>query len=539
MTREKRVFVYTIIIGFLTHAFRMTNTMICTDTTNYLKSIGVTWVISLGRILLPGVEKIRGTVELPFLIGVICLILIGCAAVSFVRLFDIQENIFLVIVAWILAANPVVTSIFAYMYTADGYMISLLFSVLAAYLCLKKKGLSGSLLGGLCLAVSLGFYQAFISVTIIIMLFWLFRMLYTPEHDMKDIGKMAGSCLLTGVTGVAVYAILTLIVWKAGGHQAAGYMGMDSAGGTGIHGLLQAVIDCYVDFARFYIVRWELNRYNAMNVLMFLLTLITWLVLVTKKKLWKMPVRVVLMALVFPLLPIVCHIFEFASAGVSYTSTSMEYSLVLVYLLLLIMWNDMRLFASAQDHKDELEKPDNQEKATGIAESFRWTDLQYWKKHYLSMLSVALLLCISFHFTVIANRAYYNMNNANTKVEMLLNRLVMRMEMTEGYHEDMDVAIYGSCYEIPEYVPAAPMMSGVVSNIFLTRDNEYISMMNHYLSTSYGRAGFETMCQIAATEEFAAMEPWPSENSIRIINGTMVLYLSDTDVKQYLPQENN
>lgn len=518
MTREKKVFIYTIIIGFLTHAFRMTNTMICSDSTNYLKSIGVSWVISLGRIFLPTVEKIRGTVELPFLIGVICLVMIGCAAVFFVRLFDIRENIFLIIIAWILAANPVVTSIFAYMYTADGYMISLLFSVLAAYLCLKKKGLSGSLLGGLCLAVSLGFYQAFLSVTIIIMLFYLFRMLYTLEYDMKEIGKMTGRCLLSGVTGVAVYAIGVMIVWKAGGYQTASYMGMDSAGGTGIHGLLQAVIDCYVDFARYYIVRWELNRYNTMNVIMFLLSLITWLVLVTKRKLWRMPVRVVLMALVFPFLPLVCHLFEFVSAGVSYTSTSMEYSLVLVYLLLVIMWSDMRHSA-------------------GITERFRWKDLQYWKRHYLSMLSVVLLLCISFHFTVIANRSYYNMNNANTKMEMLLNRLVMRMEMMEGYHEDMDVAIFGSCYEIPEYVPAAPMMSGVVSNIFLTQDNEYISMMNHYLSTSYGRADFETKCQIAATEEFAAMEPWPSEDSIRIIDGIMVLYLSDTNIKQYLPQE--
>lgn len=516
MTREKRVFVYTIIIGFLTHAFRMTNTMICSDTTNYLRSIGVSWVISLGRIMLPTVEKIRGTVELPFLIGVICLVMIGCAAVFLVRLFDIRENIFLVVIAWILAANPVVTSVFAYMYTADGYMISFLFSVLAAYLCLKKKGPAGILLGGLCLAVSLGFYQAFLSVTIMIMLFWLFRMLYTLEYDIKDIGKTAGRCLLSGVAGVAVYVVGVMVVWKTGGYQAAGYMGMDSAGGMGMKGLLQAVIDCYVDFARFYFVRWELNRYNVMNLIMFLFTGITWLVLVAKRKLWRTPVRVILMALVFPLMPVVCHIFEFVSAGVSYTSTSMEYSLALVYLLLLIMWSDMRLSA---------------------AEEFRWTDLRYWKKHYFSMLSVALLLCISFHFTVIANRSYYTMNNANTKVEMLLNRLVARMEMTEGYYEDMEVAIYGSCYEIPEYVPAAPMMSGVVSNIFLTQDNEYISMMNHYLSTGFGRADFETKRRIAATEEFAAMEPWPSENSIKIIGKTMVLYLSDTDVDQYLPQE--
>lgn len=535
MTREKKVFIYTVIIGILTHAFRMTNTMICADTTNYLNSIGASWVISLGRILLPGVEKIRGSVELPFLIGIICLALIGCTAVLFVRLFDIREEIFLVIAAWVLVANPVVTSIFAYMYTADGYMISLLFSVLAAYLCLKKKGLAGVLSGGLCLAVSLGFYQAFISVTMIIMLFWLFRMLYHSEYTIKDIGKMTGRCLLSGVAGVAVYLIGMLIVWKIGGYGAKDYMGMDSAGGMGVNGLLQAVVDCYVDFARFYFVRWELNRYNVMNIMMFLLTGITWLILVTKRKLWTTPVRVILMALLFPLLPFVCHIFEFFSAGVSYTSTSMEYSLALIYLLSPIMWSDMRMSVSVDNCGNRTDRQDNKEGSADYTESFKWTDLQYWRRHFLSMLSVVLLLCVSFHFTVIANRAYYNMDNANTKVEMLLNRLVMRMEMTEGYHEDMDVAIYGSCYEIPEYVPAAPMMSGVVSNIFLTQSNEHISMMNHYLSTSYGTAGTERMKQLAATEEFAEMEQWPSENSVRVIDGTMVLYLSDTDIDRYLP----
>ena len=41
--------------------------------------------------------------------------------------------------------------------------------------------------------------------------------------------------------------------------------------------------------------------------------------------------------------------------------------------------------------------------------------------------------------------------------------------------------------------------------------------------------------QIVATEEFAEMEPWPAENSVRVIDGVMVLYLSDTDMKKYLP----
>lgn len=519
MTRDRKVFSYTLVIGILTHAFRMTNTMICSDSTNYFSTISASWVTSLGRFLLPSVEVFRGKVELPWLIGLISLVMIGLSAVLFVRLLDIRDNIGLIIAAWIFSANPVVTSIFAYMYTADGYMIALLFSVLAAYLCISRKGAAGIIFGGLSLAVSMGFYQAFISVTMVIMMFWLFRMLYTPEKSMKEIGKMAGRCLLTGIAGVAVYIVCLTVVWHMGGYSMTGYMGMDNAGAHGFGEIVQAVKECYIDFARFYLVRWERNCYNVMNILMFLLTGIVWIVMVIKRQLWKKPARVILMIGLVLLLPLVCHIFEFASAGVSYTSTSMEYSLVLPYFLLVIMWRDR---PSSYD-MDALE-------------NYWWMNKAFWKKYYLWILSMALLLCIGFHFTVIANRAYYNMDNANTKVEMLMNRIVTRMEMLDGYQDNMEVAIFGSCYEIPEYVPAAPVMSGVVSNIFLSQSNEYVNFMNHYLSTEHGVAGFDRMRELAAMEEFKEMEQWPSENSVKIIDGTIVVYLSDMDIERYLEQ---
>ncbi|HOO79206.1 MAG TPA: glucosyltransferase domain-containing protein, partial [Lachnospiraceae bacterium] len=97
MTRTKKVFLYTVIIGILTHAFRMTNVMICTDTANYLNTISPSWVTSLGRFLLPLIEKIRGTRELPWLIGVICILLIGIAAILIAELFDIKGTISLVL----------------------------------------------------------------------------------------------------------------------------------------------------------------------------------------------------------------------------------------------------------------------------------------------------------------------------------------------------------------------------------------------------------------------------------------------------------
>jgi len=86
-------------------------------------------------------------------------------------------------------------------------------------------------------------------------------------------------------------------------------------------------------------------------------------------------------------------------------------------------------------------------------------------------------------------------------------------------------------------VDRAPMMSGVVSNIFISQDTEYVNLMNWYMGTSYHCASFERKKELVNTEEFAGMEQWPAENSIRIIDGTILLYLSDVDLDRLLGED--
>ncbi len=506
MTRTKKVFLYTVIIGILTHAFRMTNVMICTDTANYLNTISPSWVTSLGRFLLPLIEKIRGTRELPWLIGVICILLIGIAAILIAELFDIKGTISLVLLAWILVANPIVTSIFAYMYTADGYMIGLVFSVLAAFLCIRLSGIKGIICGAVALFLSMGFYQAFLSVTMMLLWIWLVLLLMNPAKTMKKIGLTMLRFFAMGGLGAGMYLVVTKIVWKVGGYGTTSYMGMNEAGGSGLAGIMQAAIDCYVDFARFFIVRWQVNAYNVMNVLLFLMVAVALILIVRKNHLYHKPERLILLLGLLLCLPFAAHVFEFISDSVSYTSTSMEYSLCLIVLLPIILWGSLDF---------------------GEGEFFEWSTSLYWKRCFLWIMTAVLLLLISFNYSVIANKAYYNMENANTKLENLLNRLETRMEMQAGYEETMEVAIIGSCYQIPEYVDCAPMMSGVVSNIFLSSPQEYVCVMNWKLSTAYGVAPEARMRELVQTEEFAGMKHWPDEDSVRIIDGTMVLYLSD------------
>lgn len=500
------------LFGFLTHGFRLTNKFYCNDSWNYMETISEGWTVAIGRFFLPLVETFRGNYETTWLIGVWSIFCISLAAVLVVELFDIRGSVGQALSAAILVVNPVITGTFAYMYTADGYFFGMLCSVLSAYLVMRLKGWKGIAGGALALFTAMALYQAYISVTILLLLILLLLMLCDPEKKPKELLAAAGRFLGMGVAAMAAYLIGMNVAWKLHDTGMADYMGMDDAGGYSAARLLTAVKSSYIEFARFFLVRWEANFYNVSNVILLLSIVILILWICIRRKLFAQPWRIVLLIVWALLLPPVTHIYSFISEGVSYISIIMCYSMVLIYLMPLILWQDVL-------------------KDTG--DFAGWCRPDYLKKHVFQVLQSFLLLLISLHFVVIADQAYERMHLANEQIRNLVNRIQYRMEMQEGYTEDMEVALYGNLYQEPEYVPSAPMMPGVVSRLYLTNQKDYSSAIDWFASSHHDWAGIERRKALVRTAEFAQMQPWPAESCVRIIDGTMVILLSEEEVDEY------
>ncbi|MBR5419985.1 MAG: glucosyltransferase domain-containing protein [Lachnospiraceae bacterium] len=511
--RESRVFLTVLIAGFITHGFRLANKFLCLDSYNYLETISLSWTVSLGRYLLHYVEDFRGPRELTWLIGCLSIFYIALAAVLITKLFDLKSRVSQLLCGVLLVCNPVVTGTFAYMYTADGYFLGLFFSVLAAYCVIRIRGVKGQILGGLSMIVFLALYQAYISVTILLLMIWLLLMLLKGETKLSDLCKEAGRYMVMGIAAAAVYLAGVPIFrsYYAVGDDAVKLIGGTSTEGAVNHSLLEGLKESWVEFARYFLVRWQLNFYNISNVLLFVLLGVLILIACKKGGLFKKPVRLLLIPVWILLLPPVTHVFSFVSARNIYQSSPASFSLSLFYILPLIL----------------MEQP-------GLkAEITEWKAV---KKHPLAFANLLLLVLISLHFVVIANRAYESMAMANERTENFLNRLQTRIEMTEGYEEGMPLAVIGNVYQLPEYVPSAPMMSGVVSNIFLQSQADYVHALNWHLSTSYTEYPTERHKKLVRREEFADMEPWPSEMSVRRIGKTMVVYLSDNNMEELLQE---
>ena len=510
--RPGRVFLCTLLFGILTHAFRLTNKFLCLDSYNYLHTISASWTVSLGRFFLHYVELFRGPKEITWLIGLLSIAYIAVCAALIAGLFDIKSRISQLLIGAVLVCNPVVTSTFAYMYTADGYFLGLVAAVLAAYFVGRVPGIKGVLLGGACFLFSLGMYQAYMSVTVLLLLFLLMKLLLDPQKEMKAFWKEAGRYLLMGVLAMAVYLPLVPAFRKLYGvdDTAAGMIGGAAEGGSR-PGLTAALRESFIEFARFLLVRWKAGFYNISNVLVLLSAGVLLIWICARRGLFKKPLRILILAIFLLILPVLTHPFMFVTARNIYLSTPASYSMCLLWILPLLLWEWTGCAGE------------------GIAE---WKSISYIKKHFAWVVQCVLMFMIVAHFVVIAGRAYESMILANDRMENFLLRLQTRLELQEEYDPETKLAVIGNVFQLPEYVPDAPMMSGVVSNLFMEGQADYIQGLNWYMSTSYGRASEKRRAELVQSEDFADMHPWPAEDSIRMIDGVMVVYLSDTGVEE-------
>ena len=522
LNKPFNTFLLTMILGFIAHGFRLTNKFFCEDSFNYLDTISASWTISIGRFLLPVVEKIRGPKEATWVIGVLSLIWISFTAIVVVRLFDIRSNLYVLLVSAILVCNPVVAGTFSYMYTADGYFFGLLLAVLSVYLAVKAEKFFKLAAASVLLGLSMGFYQSYVSVAILLLEIWLILMLNDREKSLKDFWKKTGSFALMGIMAIVVYYPLMKIVMKITGHEVSGYMGLDGEYSFSIGRVVDIIVNSYVEFARYYLVHYVIDFYNVSNVLMFILTAALLVILMFGGKKGKkegkksvageLALRLGIEALLLLFIPVATHIFFVLSPDVKYLSAPMLYSMGIFYIFPVIL---MQILYS------------------GAGDISSWKSRSDVMKRIPQGIMLVFMFAICFHFIVITDQAYESMYRANKNMENQLNRIQVRLEMTEGYREGMELAVIGCTYQLPEYLESAPRLSGVVSNIFMTGGSEYINGLNWFLSTDYDGTSFEERKEIVNSAEFAEMTMWPQEGCTKVIGDIMVLYLDDRDIDQY------
>ena len=451
-------------------------------------------ILTSGRWFLSIACGISSFYSLHWLIGVLSLLYLAIAAVFTVKLLKVREPMFAVLIAGLMVTFPGLASNFAYAFTMDGYMMGILFAVLAVYLTDRFK--RGFICGGVFLALSMGIYQAYLPVAMLLSLYMVLMILMERVNVAEKLKKCL-KYLYMGVIGVASYYVILKVLLLIAGKELDSYQGINSAGAS--ISLLESIKVIYADFVSFTLFGNVLfsNPFATVAVIVLAVSFaVTLFVRAYREKWLKSVWFYVVIAAVCVLLPLFTNVILLISKDVTYHML-MRYQWVLFGVLAVAFIAD-----SLKNLGD------------------RHSALAQWC--VLACAGVCILSNV-----VLVNVAYFNLEKKYEETYAYCLRLADRIEQTEGYYAGIPIYMIGvvgddnfPVTDITEDVTGH--MLGVSGDWLLYTPYNYELFYKHYMGITFNFLRPDE-ANYYDSQEYVSMPSFPEAGSTKVVDG--VLYV--------------
>ena len=500
--------IVTFIWGMLAHAYIFLNNPFSHDSLNEFNGAvyGNDWRIQLGRVFVPAYRAITRTVAtLPWLIGILALLWIGLTVFLVVKMFDIQPKWFIVLISGIFTVNSTVTATAAtYIHDLDCNMFALLLAVLAVYLWHKCK--TGFLTGMLCVGISLGFYQSFLSVTItLVMIICIMALLEgKPFSDVilkgiKAIGMIMSGGLIYLVTMKIACAITGMALISGN------YNSLDTVFSLSIRELIYSVIKTYITTIDGILT--ANSGYSAafMTVIYNILFIVTGLVILCQIFSKTIGIKEkILIFVLLALMPFGMNISCVLTGGMSHDLMQYAFWLVYLFVLLITQWEVLHI-----------------------------QEMKAIVRQAISMVPAVLVFTMLWGNVQAANAAYLNKNLAWDANISLFTRVVYRMEEQEEYITgETPVVFVGEPMHLLEMMPEFSYgydYAGANGNYVLgaAKRDYYRAYFEYVLQNPAIMAADETWDKLQDNPEVEAMPSYPEDGCMKEIDGVLVVKMGD------------
>ncbi|QCR31461.1 glucosyltransferase domain-containing protein [Lysinibacillus sp. SGAir0095] len=485
------------IIGLLTHLYVFMHRYPNHDGLHNFYSTQA--MVTSGRFFLGPASSLSSYFDLPWVIGLFSLFFLALTSICLVILFEVRKKISIVLISGLVVTFPSVSSTFAYMFTADGYMLGIFMATLAVVLTKKYK--FGFVLGAILVSLAVGVYQANLSVALVFATFWIIHDIFFSNHSIMRIwGNIIRSGLMVGI-GMVGYFVVYKLFTSLLSVQISSYQGLDKVGSLTIHDIpkriSQIVSELKTFFFRGFFSSYDVNLLEMLNVFIFILIFIGAITLIVKKKLYLNIGKLVTLILCVITLPFTLYIAYFASPNVFYHML-MVFSLSSTYIFLVLIYDAI-----------------DSNQTTIFKEVFSWG-------------TTILIAFTIFNFALIANIAYMNMELRYEKSISFANRLVDRIEQLDEYENIEKMAVFGnvelhstlSSVSIPNRIPT---MTGTVGETVFYKPYSYNELIESFLGYSLVAATDEDLKAIQQTNTYKEMGVWPAQDSVQVINNTVIV----------------
>ncbi len=196
-------FFASLLFSFAAHMFILVNKIPMDDDICNMFSKGATvvsgrWGLEILRLIMPDIS-------MPWIYGVMAIVLLSLSVCLIVRLFGIRSKLLQVLVAGVIVTFPAQTGTMVYMFTCAPYGLSMLLAVGAVY-CFNSGNRLRWVISPLLLIFSCSIYQGYFAFAASFCVLLMIKMLLDGEGTAGDVFLSGVKMLLFLVLSVGIYA---------------------------------------------------------------------------------------------------------------------------------------------------------------------------------------------------------------------------------------------------------------------------------------------------------------------------------------------
>ena len=494
----KVCFFAALFIGLFTHLYKITNWLPNWDSLVF--RYDEQNMVAMGRWFLPVVCSFSSFYDLPFFNGVIAIIFHALSGVCICKMLDVKSKITAGLIGAVIVSFPTVTSVMMYNYVADGYAIAFFLSTLAALFMTKDKP-RYYMLASVLIAFSTGIYQAYITVTIMLVLLKLIDEMIYDKTPFSDALKKSVLMLFSGFIGVLWYSfILKLLLWIFS-VDLLDYQGISQTMSLSNIDVLASLYVVKETFRKcFFDLSGGVNLYVVMNGLVLFLTFTYYFKSIVIHKIYKKPASFFMIIILGIMLILGAGALAFINKNVDYHNLMrMGYSVF--YLFFVIIY----------------------ERGTEKNEKHRAV------KCWVVLLASAVIIA---NQVVIANVSYHKAQVAYEKSYGALMRIADRIEQTEGTESCDKILVIGALSDSEAYsVNLTPDITGITDGYIVRKDDAVVgqsvltSALNDYCGKNFACISGDQKDAILKREDIKTMKKWPAKGCVAVVDDIVVVKL--------------
>lgn len=533
---QVRVFTSTFLIGFLIHFYMFSNKMI-----NYFEMNNILTPMSMdkgdtlamGRWFLPVVSKLSSVYSMPAVNGLICLVCLSLIACMIVDVFGLKKRVPIVLCEGVIVSFPGVASYLSYGVNTDVFCVALLLSVLSGWVLYRSAcSVGGMILSAVVLCFCIGVYQPFMSVTIAVIFCMLYLQVWQEGKGFLTVLKQALRCLAALAAGFILYYLVMQIVTAVTGIAMGDYHGINDMTSFTLKGIAKGGVYTYFYFLS-YLFSMEYANFPLVVVFDGLAALLFFYFTIAGYRKFQKGARekgsLVCQILLVVFLPIGVNASPFLMADRVGNGVDryMMFSMMLLFVLLLKLMDAMADAKAGAGAGTEGERSGSA-KSKGDNIRSVWRILPQW-------MTIAALTAVIWGNYYLCNQGYYRAEAMTKSTDSLLSRLAYRIESAEGWDPGMPVYL-ANCEALfnencDTKIAAFDALTRVDGTEIKPWYNEsaVVKYMQVYLNFPVNTIPEERKKEILASEEFAQMGVYPKENSMRMMDGVLVVKFGETE----------